>query len=379
MLFAIVGLNFTTVVCGGFQLETMLVLFTTLTAVAGIEWLRGGNPTDAFVAGLCAGCGAMFKPTSAGVLIALFIAAVIARQKKSMQGVVALLAGLSIPLAGAFLYLWQANLLVDMPDLYRQISAYAHESVFDFGGLIKPVIVTLLLGFPVLIRGYVFRRQRDDQTAWPAIAVLTFVVAWFTIETTGIILQGRMYAYHFMPMVAPAALLFGMMPRINRPGSLAAALLPIVMLSITQAGEFIANNAPGDARHPVSEYLSQHAKPGDKIWSDGWPRFALETDLSPGARLPFSFLFTNYDNAGLDYSAELISDFEKNKPAYIILPNPLKPRLDRQVDYIPELNLRPLRGKNYLIGWHRIEKYTLDHYTRETTFGSDAIYHRREK
>jgi hypothetical protein len=139
----------------------------------------------------------------------------------------------------------------------------------------------------------------------------------------------------------------------------------------------MSTNAPGDARHPVSAYLIQHAKPGDKIWSDGWPRFALETDLSPGARLPFTFLFTNYDNAGLDYSAGLIADFERTKPAYIILPTPLQERVQRQIDFIPELSLRPSRGKNYLTGWRRIEQYTLDHYVKETMVGSDAVYHRR--
>ena len=62
MLFAIVFLNFTTVVFGGFQLETIQVFFTVLSAAAGMEMLLGDNLADAFTAGLAAGCGRCSNP-----------------------------------------------------------------------------------------------------------------------------------------------------------------------------------------------------------------------------------------------------------------------------------------------------------------------------
>jgi len=144
-----------------------------------------------------------------------------------------------------------------------------------------------------------------------------------------------------------------------------------------QAANLIATTKPGEDRLPLSDYIQSHASPGDAVWMDAWPRIILETGLRPGARLPFTFLFTNYDNAGLDYSAEMIADFQRIKPAYIILPVPLDKRLQYQIDFIPELNRRPIRQENYLTGWHRIEQYTLDHYTKETMIGNDAVYHRR--
>jgi hypothetical protein len=168
------------------------------------------------------------------------------------------------------------------------------------------------------------------------------------------------------------------LPRFNRPASLAAALLPIVLLSLTQAGNLIANTRPGEDRLPLSDYLIAHAKPGDAVWMDAWPRLVLETGLRPASRLPFTFLFTNYDTAGLDYSDGIIKDFERTRPAYIILPVPLDRRMQNQIDFIPELNRRPIRQANYIAGWRRIEAYTLAHYVKETMVGNDAVYRRRE-
>ena len=110
---------------------------------------------------------------------------------------------------------------------------------------------------------------------------------------------------------------------------------------------------------------------------DAWPRVVLETGLRHGARLPFTFLFTNYDTAGLDYSAGMLADFERIKPAYIVIPTPLDRRMQYQIDFIPELNRRPIRRESYITGWHRIQQYTLEYYDLETMIGNDAVYHRR--
>jgi hypothetical protein len=394
VLFSLVFLNFTTAVFGGFQLETIQIVFTALAAGAGIEMILRRSAADGFVAGLCAGCGMMFKPTAGAVLIALAIAIVPSRfifdspgrkaGDRSAGGAFHRLTwpltpfmGLAIPATTALLYLHTANLLQDMPALYQQISTYAQQSVFDLIELIKPLTALALLGFPILIRGFVFRRQNTPEMKSPAKTITLFLIIWLAIETTGVILQRRMYAYHFLPMVPPAALLFGMLPRLNRPAVLAASLIPIALLSIYQACNLIATTKPGEDRLPLSDYLSAHAKPGDAVWMDAWPRIVLETGLRPGSRLPFTFLFTNHDTAGLDYSAGMIEDFERIKPAYIILPMPLDRRLQYQIDFIPELNRRPLRRASYLAGWHCIEQYTHNHYEREAIVGNDAVYKRK--
>jgi hypothetical protein len=388
MLFAIVFLNFTTAVFGGFQLETVQAFFTAIAVWSVMAVVNGQTPAErganggiflpAFIAGLAAGTGAMLKPTAMGVLVAMMIAMVV--QHRDLRRIItiafATATGLAIPLIVTLLYLVNADLLRDMPALYHQISTYAHETVFDAVELIKPLAAFLLLGFPMMVRGIICRRHRDPRSSWPFSPAIVFAITWLIIETTGVILQRRMYAYHFLPMVPPAALLFGFIPRINRPTSLAAALLPIALLSIHQACGVISTTPAGQSPMPISRYLIDHTKPTDAVWMDAWPRLVLETGRQPASRLPFTFLFTNYDSAGLDYSAGVIADFERTKPMYIVLPVPLDKRMQYQIDFIPELNRRPMRQANYIAGWRRIDAYTLSHYTKETMIGNDAIYRR---
>jgi hypothetical protein len=404
-LFAVVYMNFTTAVFGGFQLETVQAFFAILAARSALRAMDGDNPADMFVAGLCAGCGAMCKPTGLAVLGAA-VAGLITTTFFNSPGrnagdrsgnadnsqsdprplglgcqmllhLFAMCAGVAIPLGCALLYLIQADLLRDMPALYRQISTYASQTAWAAEDLTKPLVAIVFLGFPMFVRGVISRRQRDAETNWPARPVVIFALAWLAAETAGVVMQRRMYAYHFLPIVPPAALVFGLFPRRCRPLPLAAAIVPMAFLSIYAAGEVFSLTYTGQDRLPATEYLAAHAKPGDAVWIDSWPRLVLETNLRPGSRWPFTFLFANYDNAGLDYAAGMIDDFERIKPAYIFLPEPLDRRVQCQLDFIAELMRRPVRRRNYAEGWRMIEAYTLAHYDRATVVGGEVVYHRR--
>jgi hypothetical protein len=176
-------------------------------------------------------------------------------------------------------------------------------------------------------------------------------------------------------MVPPAALLFGILPRFNRPLSLAAALLPMVALSLMQASVVIQASWSAPDRLVISDYLIARTKPGDAVWVDDWPRLILETGLRPATRLPSTFLFANYDTAGSDYSRMIVADLERTKPAFMVLPASVEQYLAWQTRIV-ELSNRPVRRANYIIGWHRIEQYTLDHYVKESVVGNDAVYRR---
>src|SRR4051812_4656262 len=78
LIFAIVYLNFSWLVWifGGFQLETPLILFTSLGALAALETLRGNDSRDAFTLGLCAGTAALLKPTGLSIAAAFVVAMV---------------------------------------------------------------------------------------------------------------------------------------------------------------------------------------------------------------------------------------------------------------------------------------------------------------
>jgi hypothetical protein len=168
-----------------------------------------------------------------------------------------------------------------------------------------------------------------------------------------------------------------LLPRPARPISLAGALLPMILISVYAAGDVIAITYTGQDSLPATQYLATHARPGDAVWTDSWPRLMLETNLRPGARLAFTFLFANYDTAGLDYSRQMIGDFERIKPKYIFLPVPMDQRIQYQLDFIAELMRRPVRRTNYAAGWHLIQQYTLEHYDREAIVGGEVAYRRK--
>jgi Dolichyl-phosphate-mannose-protein mannosyltransferase len=380
-LFAIVYLNFTTAVFGRFQLETMQAFFGILAARSALIGMQEDTPSDSFVTGLCAGCAAMFKPTGLAVLGALAIGLCVRfwREKKSRISwhLAAVIIGVTIPVGVALIYLSATNTLADMPGLWRQITTYAAQTVLDAGDLAKPFIAAGFLGFPILVRGWIYRRQREAGSHWPAAYVMVFAIAWLAAEMAGVVMQRRMYAYHFLPIVPPAALIFGLFPRPSRPIPLAAALLPVALLSVYAAGDVIAFSYTGQPVLPATEYLAVHANSGDAVWEDLWPRLMLESGLRPGSRYPATFLFANYDTAGVDYAQQIIGDFERIKPKYIFLPIQVDRVVRAQVNFLPELMFRPNRAANYAAGWHMIQNYTLAHYDREAIVGSEVAYRRR--
>ena len=98
-----------------------------------------------------------------------------------------------------------------------------------------------------------------------------------------------------LPVDAPAAMLFGMLPRRNDPLPLLASLGPIMLVSLLGARE-VVNHA--DSRIPLlptSEYLLRHARPGDAVWQDSMPRLLLETDQSI-VDIAYVSGFTNLSN-----------------------------------------------------------------------------------
>jgi len=180
----------------------------------------------------------------------------------------------------------------------------------------KPPIVAVFIGLPMAIRGFVYRRHRledvkVDRSLW------LFVGLWLALEMAGAIAQRRMYAYHFFPLAAPAALMMGMIPRKNSPGALLSALAPLAIFSVYTAAivvKYEYRRASG-----CSERLSHRAhERGDAVWQDDAPRLLLETGLRPGSRFVLTFLFLNHDNAADGFCKILLDDLEQRRPKYVV-------------------------------------------------------------
>ncbi len=380
-LFAVVYLNFNPAVFGGFQLETMQVFFAVLAAGAAVEALgENGDARDALVVGLACGCAAMLKPTGLAVGAAFGFALVCTRRRdltRCAAHAAMMLLGLALPAATVLAYLVAADTLRDMPQLARQISTYATQSVWTWLDLFKPPTVAILLGLPFLVRGWVCRRDRVE--APPVERTLNwFVVAWFVLEIIGVVSQRRMYAYHFLVIIPPAALLFGMIARRERLWPLAGALVPIVLLSVHGAGTVLTYSYHARATLPASDYLLAHAQPGDAVWRDECMRLLIETNFRPGSRLPRSFLFANHDEAPTEYGAMMLADFERTKPRYILLRSDFDQWVQHQADSITELQHESPRRENYFRAWARIRTYVESHYVAQTRVERETVWKRRD-
>jgi hypothetical protein len=286
------------------------------------------------------------------------------------------LLGLSIPVAVVIAYLVSIDILRDMPAVVMQISLYAASTPLHWTDVFKPITVLTLAGFAIVVRGWVFRRHVDQRVVPLERDIIGFAVAWFVLELLGGLMQRRMYGYHFLPIGAPAALLFGMIPRRDRAHTLAAALAPVMILSVLGAREVLNYPDPRLPILPTSEYLLTHAGPDDEVWQDAMPRLLLETNLKPGARFPIMFLFGNYDSAALDYTPMLLRDFEQRKPRYIILPSDVEQKIESEVTYCGHLVRSPVRAANFAWAWRRIERHVKANYQPLVQIRAETIYRR---
>ena len=333
------------------------------------------------MAGLAAGCGALLKPTGVGVLAAMAVGVAVRRGSVVRLGAAATV-GLAFPLAAAAAYLTAAKLWADLPSTADRLSAYARGSVADAATGVKLATVAALLGWPLVVGRLCSRRAcppcSNPRRACPPATRggLAFAACWLVAELLGVVAQRRMYAYHFLPLVPPAALLFGLTVGRARPAALLAALAPAAALSWVVALHVVAT--PTDSRLPVGRYLLARAAPGDAVWADDYPRLLLETGLRPGARQPLTFLFANDDAAAAADSAQMVADLAARRPAFVVLPADLDLWLGRQTTGIAELAAHPARAAAYVAGWRRIERYTLAHYRREATIGDAAVYRRAD-
>jgi hypothetical protein len=378
-LFAVVYLNLNVAVFGGFQLETIQIFFAVLAASSALEALGCGDHRDAFLCGLAAGCAMMIKPTGGAVLGAFALASIVAWRRDRIRIVtqgLAVLGGLLLPATVVFIYLVATDITADMPALVRQIARYAADTPWAPADPLKPVVVAVIAAFPIVVRAWVFRRERLNIPVDRAMAI--FASAWFALELAGAVAQRRMYAYHFLPVAAPAALLYGIWPRRSRVMPMAAALIPAALLSVIGGRDVYREHRAEPARLAVSDYIAARTRPGDAVWMDSMARLLLETGLQPGSRIPLTFLFLNDDAAPLEYSAVLIDDFGHRRPKYIVLPKNIDQKLAAETAGAPELARRPLRAMNYRLAWHRIERYVMTNYRSEAVLDRQVVWRRRD-
>ena len=375
---ALVFLNFNFVVDGGFQLETLQAFAAIIAACCAAEALAAGRLRWAMGAGAAAGCAALFKPNGLSVAAALAVATVFAGfpMRTRLRMLLALGAGIAIPAAAVVAYLTATDTLRDVPRVYAQVSAYVTHTSFDAVSLTRLTLAAMFIAFPIVVRGLIFRHRQDRAAALPEpwARIMFFAAVWLVVEFVGVTVQGRVYAYHFLVLAVPAALVYGLLPRKDRVFSVAAALGPAMVLAILTTASALPAAMAEPQVLPESLYLCQHARPGDAVWQDGMPRLLLETGLRPGARYFSTFIWVNSDTAAPQFSQLLLDDLARNRPRWVLLPHDLETELAVHSAGIAELAAFPARCANYVKAWHHVQDFVRSRYHLQARVADQDVY-----
>ncbi len=353
-------LNLPPMVFGQFQLETIQVFFISFAACATLEVLRSKDWRDALTIGLATGIAMWAKPTAGAMLAATWFAIFMAgdwnwRDRVRIYSIT--LVGLAIPIAVCFWILNITGMLSAMPDTLKQLRDYSANSYFNYWDILKPLFVIGVLMFPAVVLGYVFRRDRLDRSAVTGKGIYTFVIAWFVMELIGVIVQRRMYGYHFIVLGPPAAMILGLFMRKLRAISIGFALGPIATICMIWSLEILNWPDYSSRMTGVIDYLKVAARPNDKVWIDDYPRMMVESDLKPASRVPLTFLFGNSDEAPLHFGKMIMDDFQKTPPEWLVMFEDVEKYIKFYHNHMVEIAAYPKRGENFGKAWRDIDAY----------------------
>ena len=370
-LFAVVFLNLGHLVYTGFQLETVQMFFEVVAAFAAMESLANDNLSDAFIVGIAAGIAAMAKPGGIGVAGAFIATLLLITKRRRLANLLAVMLGIAVPIGLTLLYIIRSGARPYLVEVIRDIARYGSGTPMHAEALYKLVIVLTVLAYPMCMR-----LMRSQKTAAAPPPITWFIIAWFIADFAGVMVQRRLYLYHFLPLCAPAALLYGLVPRVPRLVPVAIGLLPFALLSITWEGSTPSQVAHGFERMPLSDYIIAHTQPSDAVFIDQTGRLLIETNRQPGSRLGTLFYFVNSDDAPQQYCGVLVSDFESRKPKFLIFTK----EWDQPVSGLANCDIllhAPHRRDNFIAAWATLREYVHAHYVQAAAIDDKLVYRRK--
>lgn len=375
----------------GFQLETPMLVFASIGAWATVRAIAEPTTRRAFAWGLLAGVGgglaATLKPTALAVSGAGLVA-LCELMRRSGEGprarriALALLVGLAAMLLVNLAWYSHLGVWPYLGEVTREINLYgsgtpwsqilAPKTVLILGVLLWPAIA--VGGACIALRKTQSRFARSHGGADVFAGAFVLAATWLVVEIAGTILQKRGYAYHFLPIAAPATLLAGLLVsggglRVRAmPIVVALAVLPAAIFSLATGFGSWRSLLTGQLTYPshLIAYLRDHTSPDDTVFADPVGELCVMADRRPGARLGMLIYFVNHDAAPEKFSTLLINDLSDRQCTIVCLPLPevLKGRIaaweQQQV-----LRQHPARREAYRAAWQRFVDYVHANYTLE--------------
>jgi hypothetical protein len=373
----------------GFQLETIQLFFSSAAAfvyasVISTSSRNKGQLGKWMLIGVLAAIGAMAKPTSLAVLVAIVYTMTVGGQdvvrQTAAKRLIALFTGVGI-VAVANVAIFQVT--TDPSQFVRtlgEISAYSSGTPWSHIFSLKTVLYVLLACTPHIVLGCLSIHERTQVLAAGRRSIV-FVTLWLMLEVVGIVVQKRAYGYHFLPALAPASLLLGIVPiRTERwkLAVLAVSVVPAIAYGsylVTQQRRYFTGQT--DPVVAISELIRQNSNSTDAVFSDPLGALVVLSDRPPGARLGMMIQFINDDEAPRRFSKELLDDLQSRRPLYVVVPSSavLEARLQGWESQ-PILRENQARRDEFRSAWTKYLGYVHENYKVRQHIGGSDIYRR---
>jgi hypothetical protein len=380
LLFGLLGINLSRLVITGFQLETIQLFFEILAAVMVLRSLKRDDWSQILLAGILVGLATMPKPSGLAVGGAAVCAYLWEAKSRGIIRALSRIAilgfGTALPVLIVIAWVRHQPWQTEMPELFKQIKLYGTGTPWRRLSQLRAWVFLLLPFSPLIIRWvWVKVCPADGKPDRPAGPVLVFALAWCAAEVSAVILQKRLYSYHFL-VIMPAAVLLFAVARRTRLIPMLVAIAPIAITSIWGSIDVIHLNAGRPQPLPVSTYVAEHTVPGDYVWGDPEARLLLETGRLPGSRLQMTFYLVNHDQAPAEFTKILLGDFDQRKPKYIVLPQKWHDEVRAIANNTVWMAWLPQRRAAYLKACDEIEDYIRHHYIKERNVDGQEAWRR---
>ncbi|MBD5653556.1 MAG: glycosyltransferase family 39 protein [Candidatus Eremiobacteraeota bacterium] len=296
---------------------------------------RVAGPLVASALGACLGCAVLVKESA--VLEAVFAAIIIVRTLGARAGGPLLLGFVAAIAASVLPYAAEHELAAYWDANVSAVARRAFVAVTDATPLADVLRAQALAFFPTTLLAFglpwFFRRDvsEDDERSFAR-----FALAWVAVDLSTVTAIREYLGNHFIPLMAPAALLGALVavalarrlgnrafvPAVLAVGLLAHCAYQFVLAAPVAYARFARHDPTfGDPTAQLAAYIVSHAAPGTTLYvADDRTILYVLTGLAPPTRFAYSaHLVDRYQEtiAGVSGAREIVRAFARH-PLFVV-------------------------------------------------------------